>query len=317
MVGLEDELEQFEREILEDLDINYDEGKYYIDKYRALNFPLIVKIGGKGLLKDENEQPFKYFAKDLETLGKLKIQVMGNVGSGPQIDKVFPKTKEKKIDGIRYTTKKLAKFIARTQKKLCNDVTRAAKGMVIPLTDQWVIPIFTGEFLDKKKYGYVGKVKKVERNMIGYHYYDMKKVFLSWSVSVTEGERDYTKLVDGVWKTIPSENPYEILNTNADDIAFERAKTYKSPIVIFLTGAGGFYKNGEVHNKKKLIYKASESYIKRMIDRKDLTGGMLYKAKKILQIINLKHRPNVRVTSPKNLLYELFTKKGKGTYIHK
>ena len=79
---------------------------------------------------------------------------------------------------------------------------------------------------------------------------------------------------------------------------------------IMLTKKGGIEKNGHI------VSQLSTCELKDYISKGIVNGGMVYKSEKIIEAIE-KRGCTMRIISPKNLLAELLTEKGHGTYISK
>ena len=97
------------------------------------------------------------------------------------------------------------------------------------------------------------------------------------------------------------------LNINADSAAKGICKVIKPKKFILLTSTGGILDaSGNLVNFLNL---SSENAFS------DLSGGMLVKAKEAKAVLESVPDMEVVITSPQNLLYELFTIKGKGTIL--
>jgi len=98
----------------------------------------------------------------------------------------------------------------------------------------------------------------------------------------------------------------DFLNINADSIVNEIVKIIKPKKLIFLTKTGGVLDSKE--NVIPYINLGDEIL-------EDITGGMAFKIDEIKKLVNDVPDCAVTITSPENMIKEIFTIKGSGTYI--
>lgn len=99
----------------------------------------------------------------------------------------------------------------------------------------------------------------------------------------------------------------EYYNINADSAWRQLVTDLRPAKAIVLTGSGGVYRDGA------LQYDIRPGQLDEFIDR-HATGGMSVKLKEVSRLTE--EGFDVQIASPENLIHELFTRKGQGTYVH-
>ncbi|ANX13422.1 acetylglutamate kinase [Fictibacillus arsenicus] len=224
------------------------------------NLLSVLKIGGSTL---ENLQPAFFNSLRNKIRNGEKIVIVH--GGGPEINK---KLQEKGLpvqmeDGIRITSpdtlscvKEALKDIANTKlvKRLNKEGIQAAG---LCGSDNTLIQC---EFLDEEKYGCVGKVKKVNTELL-------EKILESGKVPVIASL--------GV-----TENGDEV-NINADTAAGETAAALSAVSVCFVTDISGIQVEGQKADRLTV------TQLKQCINDGHIYGGMIPKVEAAMKCLNL------------------------------
>ncbi|MBU0614972.1 MAG: acetylornithine/succinylornithine family transaminase [Nanoarchaeota archaeon] len=164
----------------------------------------------------------------------------------------------------------------KTIEKLCNDITSMLIKKIISYGGKAACANSAITAIQLKKYGYVGKVTDINLEML-----------------------------DKIKGTPVINSCLCKLNVNADSAAKELVKSLSPKKLIFLTDTGGVLdKKGEIIPFLNLSEKLD-----------DITGGMKLKLDEITSFVKEQPETAVVITSAKELLKELFTIKGSGTFI--
>ncbi|MFH1317338.1 MAG: hypothetical protein ABII01_07495 [Candidatus Woesearchaeota archaeon] len=240
----------------------------------------VIKISGETL-----ENHMDVIAEDIAYLNMLEIFPVIVHGAGSTLDKKLPNTK--KIDGIRVTGKEDMELIKSVFNNISKDLVDKIKekGGSVEIAEN----VFECKKLEK--YGYVGDVINVNTTKI-------KDLIMS----------DVTPIISPIGHDICSnDSNLDKLNINADVAAKELVKVINPNKLIIITEKGGI-----LNDKNELIPYLNIS------DENDfdhITGGMLLKVKEIKDFLKSAQNCSVVITSAENLLREIFTIKGSGTFI--
>jgi acetylglutamate kinase len=266
------------------------EALMYLKLYKKLKEHqfVVIKISGNVLKNNINK-----ITESIAYLYKLGLFPIVIHGAGSQIKQELVKKgfKTKKINEQRITTKKELPLILSVMTKL--NITLVNKinfcnGEAVSLTED---VFFVKE--KHKKLGFVGEIKKVNSELI-LDVIDKKKIPVIAPIGIDKNGQKY--------------------NINADCAAKHLMISLKPKKLIFLTSTGGI-----LDKQNKLIsYINLQSDYNYLIDKKIITEGMLLKIKQIKELLDLTENSfSVQITSPENLINELFTIKGSGTFIKK
>lgn len=224
------------------------------------------------------EDHLELIAEDIAFLNKLDIYPIIVHGCGSTLDKRLPESE--KIDGIRITKKEDMKVIQSSFKEIAdslkeNIIEKGGKAEIVE-------DLFYCEQLEQ--YGFVGKIKKIKLSKI--------KSLIDLNI---------TPIISPL-----GDSSVGKLNINADNVAKELVKIIEPKKFIFITKTSGI-----LNSKGKLIpfLNLSGNVFE------NITGGMLLKVKEIKDFLSSGVDYEVVITNPKNLIKELFTIKGGGTYI--
>ncbi|MEK7867590.1 MAG: acetylglutamate kinase, partial [Planctomycetota bacterium] len=247
----------------------------------------VIKVGGKIL-----QQSKDLLAFDLAYLSKLDLFPIVIHGGGPQIDVELAARgiESRKIGGIRVTPREAVEVIRDVLMSANSEVVQAvrdASGTAIGVNSG----IFRAERVADPELGYVGEVTGV----------DLKQIVRAVRADM-----------------IPIVNPIgfgtdgQAYNINADTAARALVLALKPKKFILITEEGGVRgADGEI-----LPYINLNQDYDRLVKTGVISGGMLVKVREIKELLErTKGRMVVTIASAENLLKELFTAKGAGTFV--
>ena len=269
------------------------QAQYYLNHYtnsKKIKFA-VVKVGGNVI-----ETQLKQLVQSLSLLTYLGLTPIVIHGAGPQIDAEFEKQKlpVSKIDGLRITDEKALEIIQPVIKKVHKQLIDALAGVNIN-TMSLLNSVFSCDYLNKSKYGLVGEVTQVNVSEINQAIKDRQVPVIS-SLGLVQVGLDKTQVV----------------NINAD-VALRKLVWEIHPAkVIFVTPTGGLLdKNNQLISAVQL-YNQYEN----LMQQSWLHSGMRLKIQQIYQLLKpMPRKLSVSITSAAELGKELFTHKGKGTFI--
>ncbi|CAG8513537.1 4964_t:CDS:10 [Ambispora gerdemannii] len=250
----------------------------------------VIKVGG-AVLSDELET----LTSSLTFLNRVGLYPIVLHGAGPQLNKeleeagVVPEYKE----GIRVTDPKTLEIARRVFLK---ENLKLVEALEKSGTRARPIPngVFIADYLDREKYGFVGEITGVQKNVV--------------EASIKAGTLPIL--------TSLAETPSgQILNVNADVAAGELARVMEPLKIIYLSEKGGLF-NGET-NKKIDVINLDEEYEGYMAQSWVKYGTRL-KIKEIKELLDhLPRTSSVAITSAGELHKELFTDSGSGTLVRR
>lgn len=271
----------------------------YLNRFRQLKpgkFALI-KIGGD---VTDNEESFEQVTKSLSSIANLGLYPAIVHGGKKQIEKRLEKEciSIRKVNGLRITDDKTLEVVVEELDKITeklvgsilNNGTKAISLNKERIFEVKKMPCIidgeTGKECDLER---VGRVIKINAEPIIY--------------CAEKGIIPVTRCIG--YDT--NNQPY---NINGDTAAKELFYALQPEKCILLTKVGGILDKGE------LISEATPSKLKELVEKGIAKEGMGYKVKEILEVLE-KVDCTIQITSPINLIYELFTEKGRGTYIRR
>ncbi len=218
-------------------------------------------------------------AEDIAFLNKMGIFPAIVHGAGPMLNKALGGAN--KIDGIRVTSAEDMKVIESVFAEIAG--TLAEKICLKGGKAEKVGPVFKCKALEK--YGRVGKIEQVELNKI-------ENVFA----------KNATPIISPIGKAECGK-----VNINADTAAKELVKAIEAKKFILLTETGGILdEKGEILPFLNTHPNEAPDFV---------SGGMLVKIKEVKEFLESGTDCAVVITSAENLLKEIFTIKGSGTFI--
>lgn len=262
----------------------------YLRIFSAANKFAVLKVGG-AILTHQLEE----LALSLSFLHRVGLYPIVLHGAGPQLNEILEKegVEPDYIDGIRITdarTLRVARqvFLEENQRLVEKLESFGSRARPIPLGT------FTASYLDREKYGLVGKIEKVDKEPIESA---IRAGCLPILTSLAESE-------DG-----------QILNVNADVAASELAKVLEPLKIVYLNEKGGLFhgKTGELLETINL----DEEYADLM--KQDwVKYGTKLKLREMKELLDhLPRSSSVAIISVDQLQKELFTDSGAGTLIRR
>lgn len=269
----------------------------YIQKFSGKT--VVVKYGGNAMI---NEDLKNSVIEDIILLKYIGLNPIVVHGGGPDISKALNEkgVKSQFINGLRVTDEETVKvaqevLIGKTNKEIVALINKhGGRAVGISGIDASFIECekqkttVDGEEVD---IGYVGKIKKVKREVLDLLYKDQWIPVIAPIGTDSEG------------------NSY---NVNADTVAAAVAAAVEAEKLILLTDVEGIKdKNGDI------VYEAVPADVDRMIEDGTISGGMIPKVQGCVDALNEGvtgvHIIDGRISHC--LLLEIFTKTGIGTLI--
>ncbi|CAG8448145.1 6843_t:CDS:10 [Ambispora leptoticha] len=250
----------------------------------------VIKVGG-AVLSEELDT----LASSLTFLNRVGLYPIVLHGAGPQLNDLLKKAKVEPTynEGIRVTDSKTLEI---ARKVFLEENLKLVEALEKLGTRARPIPngVFIADYLDREKYGFVGEITGVQKNVI--------------EASIRAGALPIL--------TSLAETPSgQILNVNADVAAGELARVMEPLKIIFLSEKGGLF-NGET-NKKIDVINLDEEYEGYMA-MPWVKYGTRLKIKEIKELLDhLPRTSSVAITAAGELHKELFTDSGSGTLIRR
>ena len=265
------------------------EAQYYLDQYQdgeKLKFA-VVKVGGNVIATQLQE-----LVHSLSLLTHLGLIPVVLHGAGCQIDAEIERQHLpiNKRDGLRVTDKNTMDIIQPVIQQVHSKLLDGLATVGIK-TKSIFNQVFTCNYLDKDKYGYVGNIKQTNIAAINQALSNKQVPIISCLGSDDDGQ---------------------VLNINADSAIRQLVWEIKPAKVIFVTPTGGM-----LDEKKQIIsaIQLSNQY-KNLMQQTWLHSGMKLKIQEIYKLLKpMPRKLSVSITSAAHLAKELFTHKGNGTYI--
>ncbi|KZT18733.1 bifunctional acetylglutamate kinase/N-acetyl-gamma-glutamyl-phosphate reductase [Neolentinus lepideus HHB14362 ss-1] len=249
----------------------------------------VIKIGG-AVLDDLDE-----LAHSLSFLYRVGLYPVVLHGAGPQLNEIIEREGviPDYIDGIRVTDAKTLQIARRVfleeNLKLVGALEKLGT-RARPITSG----VFTADYLDKEKYGLVGKITRVDKRPL--------------EAAIRAGALPIL--------TSLAESPEgQILNVNADIAAGELAKELEPLKIVFLNEKGGLFHG--VTGEKLDVINLDEEY-DTLMKQPWVKYGTKLKLREFKELLDhLPRSSSVAVISAAMLQKELFTDSGAGTLIRR
>ena len=251
----------------------------------------VIKVGG-GVVEDE--QQLNDLCSSLAFLKRSGLNPIVIHGAGPQLnaDLATQGIVSDYIEGIRITTPE----ILRTARRVFLDVNRKlvdaleSRGTRARFIDP---SVFEADFVDKTNFGMVGEIKHVRSEWI--------------SDAIDSG---YLPVVCSLAESVSGQT----LNVNADVAAVRLAEAVVPMKMIYINTMGGLL-DGEDDLIRNINYPTDYEWL---LAQPWLRHGTKLKVVEINELLDiLPPSSSVSVTSPGNLMRELFTHRGAGTLCKK
>lgn len=235
----------------------------------------VIKISGQSL-----ERHLPVIADDIAYLNKLDIYPVVVHGAGSRLDRTLDDSP--KVNGMRVTSDGDIAKVKQIFEQLNEELSAAInhRGGCAARCEN----VFSCERLPT--YGWVGRIQQVHQDPIA------RMI-----------DNNTTPIISPI---APHEDRY--LNINADTAARELVQALQPKKLIMLTETGGI-----LDNNREIIPFINVSFEEELEDV--VSGGMLLKVQEISEFLKSGTDCSVVITSPQNLLKEIFTIKGSGTFI--
>ncbi|KAF9427441.1 hypothetical protein BGZ94_004883 [Podila epigama] len=250
----------------------------------------VIKVGG-AVLTDELDT----LASAITFLNRVGLYPIVLHGAGPQLNNLLEKAGvvPDYHDGIRITDEKTLEI---ARKVFMAENLKLVEALEKMGTRARPLPggVFSAEYLDKDKYGFVGKITGVNKEVI--------------EASIRAGALPIL--------TSLAETPAgQILNVNADVAAGELARVLEPLKIVYLNEKNGLY-NGDT-GKKIDVINLDEEYAD-LLKQPWVKYGTKLKIKEIKELLDhLPRSSSVAIISAGHLHKELFTHSGAGTLIRR
>jgi acetylglutamate kinase len=249
----------------------------------------LVKVGG-AILRDDLDA----LVSSLAFLQQVGLTPIVLHGAGPQLDeemKTAGITKQT-VDGLRVTTPEVLRIVRRV---FLSENLRLVEALQMAGVRATSIPggVFEADFLNKRKYGLVGKVTTV-------HTEGIQAAIKAGSIPV----------ITSLGETAGG----QMVNLNADWAANDLVKQLQPYKIVFLTGTGGLLDgDGKVIDSINLSTEYTD-----LMQQDWLHSGMKVKIEQIHDLLmQLPLSSSVSITKPDELAKELFTHRGSGTLVRR
>ena len=263
----------------------------YVKKYSKEK--IVIKCGGRVLLEPDL---FNSFINDVIILKKLKLTPIVVHGGGPRIKKKLDELniETKFIMGLRVTDEKVIKIVEDVMIEFNKEIVdslekKSCKAKSITIKENNAIYVEQ----KNKELGYVGKITKVDDNLI-------KNLIKESFIPVVS--------------PMGLDDKKQTYNINADTAAGALAVSLKSRRLMLMTDVEGVY-----DKSKKLISEIKPAEAEKLIYDETISEGMIPKIRTCINAVNNGVRGVVVIDGRKlhSILFELFSDKGSGTLIRK
>ena len=263
----------------------------YVKKYSKEK--IVIKCGGRVLLDPDL---FNNFINDIIILKKLGLTPIVVHGGGPRIKKKLDELniETKFIMGLRVTDEKVIKIVEDVMIEFNKEIVdslekKSCKAKSITIKENNAIYVEQ----KNKELGYVGKITKVDDNLI-------KNLIKESFIPVVS--------------PMGLDDKKQTYNINADTAAGALAISLKSRRLMLMTDVEGVY-----DKSKKLISEIKPIEAEKLIYNETIREGMIPKIRTCINAVNNGVRGVVVIDGrkPHSILFELFSDKGSGTLIRK
>ncbi|EGO19821.1 hypothetical protein SERLADRAFT_478181 [Serpula lacrymans var. lacrymans S7.9] len=249
----------------------------------------VIKVGGA--VFDELDE----LALSLSFLYRVGLYPVVLHGAGPQMNDIIENegVVPDYVDGIRVTDSKTLQIARRVFLEQNLKLVGALEKLgtrARPITSG----VFTADYLDKDKYGLVGKITRVDKRPL--------------EASIRAGALP-------ILTSLAESAEGQILNVNADIAAGELAKELEPMKIVFLNDKGGMYHG--VTGQKLDVINLDEEY-DQLMKEPWVKYGTKLKLREFKELLDhLPRSSSVAVISASSLQRELFTDSGAGTLIRR
>ncbi|RKO89596.1 Aspartate/glutamate/uridylate kinase, partial [Blyttiomyces helicus] len=250
----------------------------------------VIKVGG-AVLTDELDT----LASSLTFLNRVGLYPIVVHGAGPQLNALLDQAgiEAQYHDGIRITdpaTLGIARRVFQDENLKLVEALEKLGTRARPINGG----VFEAEYLDRERYQYVGKIVRVNKELV--------------ESSIRAGALP-------ILTSLAETRDGQILNVNADVAAGELARVLEPLKIVYLNEKGGLF-HGET--KKKIdVINLDEEY-ESLMKESWVKYGTKLKIKEIHDLLmHLPRSSSVSIISAEHLHKELFTHSGAGTLIRR
>ncbi|KAH9822138.1 hypothetical protein DFH28DRAFT_1078474 [Melampsora americana] len=249
------------------------------------------RVVGGAILSDDLES----LSLSLSFLNRVGLYPVVCHGMGPQLNKLLEDAgvTPDYIDGIRITdakTLEIARQVFLSENLKLVEALEKLGTRARPITNG----VFLADYLDREKYGFVGKITKVNKEPI--------------EASIRAGALP-------ILTSLAETKDGQILNVNADVATSELAKVLEPLKVVFLNEKGGLYHG--VTQEKLDVINLDEEY-NDLMKQEWVKYGTKLKIREIKELLDhLPRSTSVAIIAPGDLQKELFTDSGAGTLLRR
>ncbi len=257
---------------------------------------LLIKVGG-GLLQDA--AAVQELAEALAELAGRNIHTLLVHGGGPQLSDALKaaNVQPRFIDGKRYTDEATLKLAKKTFAGLSDDLIKVFKDAGIDTAAIPAAELFKTH--RDPKFGMVGT--------------DISYVDTD---AIARAMKDHQVLI--LQSFAADEQTGLTLNVNADTVFRALATALKPHRMASLTPTGGVLKSMDSTGAQELISGINIRDIRSLIDDGIVSGGMALKLRELASVLDkLDVGSAISITKPSELLLELLTDSGSGTFVCK
>ncbi|GAA5929950.1 hypothetical protein JCM1841_001224 [Sporobolomyces salmonicolor] len=262
----------------------------YLQIFSSATHFAVLKVGGAILTNDLESLTLSLNFLHRVGLYPVVVHGMGDkLNARLEADGIVPDY----IDGIRITdarTLSHARRVFLSENLKLVSALEALGTRARPITTG----VFTAEYLDQPRYGYVGRITSVDKEPIEASIRAGALPILTSLAETAEGQ---------------------ILNVNADVATAELAKVLEPLKIVYLSEKGGLF-HGVTKEKLSLI-NLDEEYDE-LMKQEWVKYGTKLKLREIKELLDhLPRSSSVAIISPDNLQKELFTDSGAGTLLRR
>ncbi len=275
----------------------------YIRRFSGMT--IVIKYGGHAMVDEKLKEDF---ARDITLLKFIGLNPVVVHGGGPQISQVLEKMgiSSKFVRGMRMTDQPTMDVVemvlgGKVNKAIVHQINRQG-GKAVGLTGK------DGELVKAEKLTIVFQEDEtkppeiIDPGLVG------KVTAINHRIITTLTQQGFIPIIAPVGF---GENG-ETYNINADLVAGKIAQALCAERLIFLTDV-----DGVMDGEKNLISSVGASKIRKMVDEKSITGGMIPKIEYALDALKngVGKVHIINGTKRHALLLELFTDQGIGTQV--
>lgn len=281
-------------------DLPAKQAKLYITALRSFepHRQLLIKVGG-GLLQDE--AAVVDLAEALSELAKHDIHTLLVHGGGPQLSEAINQqlnTKPRFVDGKRYTDGPTLELAKATFGKISDDLIRVFKNNNIKAEAIPPAQLFSAR-------------RDPELGLVG------TEITSIQTTAIIESIKRHDVLLFNPL-VAHDEATDETLNVNADTIFRALAMELRPHRITSLTPTGGVLQPIKGSAAQELISGIDIRDVETLIDEGIVSGGMALKLRELSAILDkLEVGSAISITKPSDLLLELLTDQGSGTFVGK